>query len=37
MDPVTRKNIFVEKDMRRKEMQKEIVVKKQSCKSNFAS
>lgn len=38
MDPVTRKKIFVEKDMRRKEIQKEIVVKKPGCKkSNFAS
>ena len=29
MDPTTRKKIFVEKDIRRKERQKEIVVKKQ--------
>ena len=36
-DPVTRKKIFVEKDMRRKEKQKEIVVKKQQFKSGFAS
>ncbi len=37
MDPKTRKKIFVEKDTRRKEKQKEIVVKKQSFKSGFAS
>ncbi len=37
MDPVTRKKIFVEKDMRRKEKQKEIVVKKQVFKRDFAS
>lgn len=37
MDPVTRKKIFVEKDIRRKEKQKEIVVKKQTFKSGFAS
>ena len=36
-DPTTRKKIFVEKDMRRKEKQKEIVVKKQQFKSGFAS
>jgi len=38
LDPVTRKKIFVEKDTRRKEKQKEIVVKK-GCgfKSGFAS
>jgi len=37
MDPKTRKKIFVEKDPRRKEKQKEIVVKKQKFKSGFAS
>jgi len=37
LDPVTRKKIFVEKDTRRKERQKEIVVKKQQFKSGFAS
>ena len=37
MDPKTRKKIFVEKDMRRKEKQKEIVVKKDNFKSGFAS
>lgn len=37
MDPKTRKKIFVEKDTRRKEKQKEIVVKKQSFQSGFAS
>lgn len=39
MDPVTRKKIFVEKDTRRKEKQKEIVVKKQNFHrtSGFAS
>ncbi len=37
MDPVTRKKIFVEKDTRRKEKQKEIVVKKQVFKRDFAS
>ena len=37
LDPVTRKKIFVEKDTRRKEKQKEIVVKKQVFKSGFAS
>ncbi|WP_428739392.1 YgiQ family radical SAM protein [Sulfurimonas sp.] len=37
MDPITRKKIFVEKDMRRKEKQKEIVIKKDNWKSGFAS
>jgi uncharacterized radical SAM protein YgiQ len=39
MDPVTRQKIFVEKDTRRKEKQKEIVVKKENFhrKSGFAS
>ncbi|WP_416768924.1 YgiQ family radical SAM protein [Sulfurimonas sp. ST-25] len=37
MDPETRKKIFVEKDTRRKEKQKEIVVKKQQFRSGFAS
>jgi len=37
LDPKTRKKIFVEKDTRRKEKQKEIVVKKESFKSGFAS
>ncbi len=37
LDPVTRKKIFVEKDTRRKEKQKEIVVKKQVFKRDFAS
>jgi uncharacterized radical SAM protein YgiQ len=37
MDPKTRKKIFVEKDTRRKEKQKEIVVKKDHFKSSFAS
>ena len=37
MDPVTRKKIFVEKDMRRKEKQKEIVIKKDTFVSSFAS
>ena len=38
MDPVTRKKIFVEKDIKRKEKQKEIVVKKEvRWKSGFAS
>ena len=37
MDPKTRQKIFVEKDTRRKEKQKEIVVKKQQFKSGFAS
>ncbi len=37
LDPVTRKKIFVEKDTRRKERQKEIVVKKQNFKRGFAS
>ncbi|MEA1920171.1 MAG: YgiQ family radical SAM protein [Campylobacterota bacterium] len=36
-DPVTRQKIFVEKDTRRKEKQKEIVVKKDGFKSGFAS
>lgn len=37
MDPVTRKKIFVEKDIQRKERQKEIVVEKQKFKRDFAS
>ncbi len=37
LDPVTRKKIFVEKDTRRKERQKEIVVQKQAFKRDFAS
>ena len=37
MDPVTRKKIFVEKEMRRKEKQKEIVIKKEHFKTGFAS
>lgn len=37
MDPVTRKPIFVEKETRRKEIQKEIVIKKDQFKSGFAS
>jgi len=37
LDPVTRKKVFVEKDTRRKEIQKEIVVKKQVFKRGFAS
>jgi len=37
MDPVTRKKIFVEKDTRRKEKQKEIVVKKETFRSGFDS
>ena len=37
MDPVTRKKIFVEKDTKRKEKQKQIVVKKDSFSSGFAS
>jgi uncharacterized radical SAM protein YgiQ len=38
MDPVTRKKIFVEKDTKRKEKQKEIVIKKESRhKSGFSS
>ena len=37
LDPATRKKIFVEKDTRRKEKQKEIVVKKERFKSGFAS
>ncbi len=36
-DPKTRKKIFVEKDTRRKEKQKAIVVKKETFKSGFAS
>ena len=37
LDPVTRKKIFVEKDTRKKEIQKEIVIKKEQFKSGFAS
>lgn len=37
MDPVTREKVFVEKDTRRKERQKEIVVEKQVFKRDFAS
>ena len=37
MDPKTRKKIFVEKDTRRKEKQKEIVVAKEKFTSGFAS
>ncbi len=37
MDPKTRKKIFVEKDTRRKEKQKEIVIKKENFRSSFAS
>ena len=37
IDPATRKKIFVEKDTLRKERQKEIVVKKQKFKRDFAS
>jgi uncharacterized radical SAM protein YgiQ len=38
MDPITRKKIFVEKDIKRKEKQKEIVINKSaSHKSGFAS
>ena len=37
MDPVTRKKIFVEKDTKRKEKQKQIVVKKESFTSGFSS
>ncbi len=37
LDPVPRKKIFVEKDTRRKEKQKEIVVKKQVFRRDFAS
>jgi len=37
MDPTTRKKIFVEKDTKRKEKQKAIVVKKESFKTGFAS
>jgi len=36
MDPVTRKRIFVEKDPKRKEKQKEIVTRKQDQQSHFA-
>ncbi|MDQ7045135.1 MAG: YgiQ family radical SAM protein [Sulfurimonas sp.] len=37
MDPKTRKKIFVEKDTKRKEYQKNIVVKKESFATGFAS
>jgi hypothetical protein len=37
MDPKTRKKIFVEKDTKRKEKQKRIVVEKDCFKSGFAS
>ena len=37
MDPKTKKKIFVEKDTKRKEKQKQIVVKKECFKSGFAS
>lgn len=37
MNPVTRKKIFVEKDTKRKEKQKQIVVKKESFSSGFSS
>ena len=37
MDPKTRKHIFVEKDTKRKERQKQIVVAKDSFSSGFAS
>ena len=37
MDPVTRKKIFVEKDTKRKEKQKQIVVAKDNFSSGFAS
>lgn len=37
MDPITRKKIFVEKDTKRKEKQKQIVVKKDYFKSGFSS
>lgn len=37
MDPVTRKKIFVEKDTKRKEKQKQIVVAKDSFLNGFAS
>jgi len=37
MDPKTRKKIFVEKDTKRKERQKQIVVAKESFTSGFAS
>ena len=33
MDPITRKKIFVEKDTKRKEKQKEIIVPKRDCKT----
>ncbi len=37
LDPKTRKKIFVEKDTKRKEKQKQIVVKKDGFKTGFAS
>jgi uncharacterized radical SAM protein YgiQ len=37
MDPISRKKIFVEKDTKRKEKQKQIVVAKDSFSSGFAS
>ena len=37
MDPVTRKKIFVEKDPKRKEKQKKIVIEKENFKSGFSS
>jgi len=37
MDPVTRKKVFVEKDMHRKEKQKAIVQEKTNFASGFAS
>jgi uncharacterized radical SAM protein YgiQ len=37
MDPVSRKKIFVEKDTKRKEKQKQIVVAKDTFSSGFAS
>jgi len=37
MDPVTRQKIFVEKDTKRKEKQKSIVVSKESFQTGFAS
>jgi uncharacterized radical SAM protein YgiQ len=37
MDPITRKKIFVEKDTKRKEKQKQIVVAKDNFSSGFAS
>ncbi len=37
LDPKTRKKIFVEKDTRRKEKQKEVVIKKHSFRSGFSS